>query len=253
MQIVSIINQKGGVAKTTTALNLAYGLYIRQKAKVLLIDTDSQTNLTFTMGATNSKYSLLDLLTNKDIDIKDSIQNINGIDFIRADKQLSNIDIYLKDTGKEYKLKEKIAPIKKNYDYIIIDTPPALNLITINSLVASSQALITSQADYYSLQGIRDIYDNMQSIKKYCNKDLKLNGILLTRYNERTNLTKQLTDLMEELAKELKTKVYKAKIRESIIVKESQAVRQNIFEYSKNSNVAMDYMDFIKEYIKGEK
>lgn len=252
MEIVSIINQKGGVAKTTTALNLAYGLYIRKKAKVLLIDTDSQTNLTFTMGATGSKYSLLDLLTNKDIDVKDTIQTINGIDFIRADKQLSNIDSYLKGAGKEFRLKEILAPLKKNYDYIIIDTPPALNLITINSLVASSQAIITSQADYYSLQGINDIYDNIESINKYCNKDLKLNGILLTRYNERTNLTKQLTDLMEELAKKLKTKVYKAKIRESIIVKESQAVRQNIFDYSKNSNVAMDYMDFIKEYIKGE-
>lgn len=253
MEIVSIINQKGGVAKTTTALNLAYGLYTRNKAKVLLLDLDSQENLTFTMGATDTDYSILDLMINNKLNIKDAITNIKGIDFIRADKQLSNIEMVLKQTGKEYKLKEILEPIKKNYDYIIIDTPPALNILTVNSLVASSQALIASQADYYSLQGINDINENIQSIIKYCNKDLKLIGILLTRYNERTNLTKQLTDLMQSLASKLKTKVFKTKIRESIIIKESQAVGQSIYEYAKNSNVAMDYMDFIKEYIKGGK
>ena len=106
MEIVSIINQKGGVAKTTTALNLAYGLYTRNKAKVLLLDLDSQENLTFTMGATDTDYSILDLMINNKLNIKDAITNIKGIDFIRADKQLSNIEMVLKQTGKEYKLKE---------------------------------------------------------------------------------------------------------------------------------------------------
>lgn len=249
MKVITVINQKGGVGKTTTAQSLGAGLQKRGK-KVLLIDLDPQTNLTFTVLGNIPSKSIFDVLA-KEEDIKECIHEKNGTEIIGASPELVIMDSFLKDTGKEYKLQEALRELKEEYDYIIIDTPPALNILTVNALTTSHKAIITAQADIYSLQGIGQLAKNIETVKKYCNKDLTIEGILLTRYNKRSLLTKGMTENIEKMAESIGTKVFDTKIRECIAVKEAQATGQNIFDYSKNSNATQDYNDFIEEVLKG--
>lgn len=248
MKVITIINQKGGVAKTTTSQNLSYAL-VKKGYKVLAIDLDSQQNLSYITKASNNYKSIFEVLSN-DADINETIQTIDNLDFIRASEKLSIIDTVLFKTGKEYKLKEKIAKIKNKYDYIIIDTAPALNILTINALVASNEIVITALADILSLQGITNLIETIEPIKQYCNNSLQIKGILLTKYNERLSLNKELLQSFESVAKANNTKIFKTKIRESIAVRESQANRQPIIYYAKNNNASIDYDNFTKEFLK---
>lgn len=250
MKIITVINQKGGVAKTTTSHNLSYCLS-KKGHKVLLIDLDSQENLTYITKASKEYKSIYEVL-NKEIDtnINETIQHSTGADIIRADRKLSIIDNVLNETGKEYKLKEKLKEIKSKYDYIIIDTAPALNILTINALVASNEIIITALADILSLQGIEHLIKTIAPVKQYCNSKLKIKGILLTKYNERLSLNKEIQEHFKELASKYKTKLFDTKIRESVLIRESQANRQSIFEYAGNSKVAFDYEAFTKEFLK---
>ena len=248
MKVITIINQKGGVAKTTTSQNLSYSL-VKKGYKVLAIDLDSQQNLSYITKASNNYKSIFEVLSN-DADINETIQTIDNLDFIRASEKLSIIDTVLFKTGKEYKLKEKIAKIKNKYDYIIIDTAPALNILTINALVASNEIVITALADILSLQGITNLIETIAPIKQYCNNSLQIKGILLTKYNDRLSLNKELLQSFESVAKANNTKIFKTKIRESIAVRESQANRQPIIYYAKNNNASIDYDNFTKEFLK---
>lgn len=248
MKVITIINQKGGVAKTTTSQNLSYSL-VKKGYKVLAIDLDSQQNLSYITKASNNYKSIFEVLSN-DADINEVIQTIDNLDFIRASEKLSIIDTVLFKTGKEYKLKEKIAKIKNKYDYIIIDTAPALNILTINALVASNEIVITALADILSLQGITNLIETIAPIKQYCNNSLQIKGILLTKYNDRLSLNKELLQSFESVAKANNTKIFKTKIRESIAVRESQANRQPIIYYAKNNNASIDYDNFTKEFLK---
>lgn len=248
MKVITIINQKGGVAKTTTSQNLSYSL-VKKGYKVLAIDLDSQQNLSYITKASNNYKSIFEVLSN-DADINEVIQPIDNLDFIRASEKLSIIDTVLFKTGKEYKLKEKIAKIKNKYDYIIIDTAPALNILTINALVASNEIVITALADILSLQGITNLIETIEPIKQYCNNSLQIKGILLTKYNDRLSLNKELLQSFESVAKTNNTKIFKTKIRESIAVRESQANRQPIIYYAKNNNASIDYDNFTKEFLK---
>lgn len=248
MKVITIINQKGGVAKTTTSQNLSYSL-VKKGYKVLAIDLDSQQNLSYVIKASIDYKSIYEVLSNK-ADINETIQTIDKLDFIKASENLSIIDTVLYSTGKEYKLKEKLQELKNKYDYIIIDTAPALNILTINALVASNELIITALADILSLQGIANLIETIKPIKQYCNANLKIKGILLTKYNERLSLNKELLQSFESLAKANKTKIFKTKIRESIAVRESQANRQPIIYYAKNNNASIDYENFTKEFLK---
>lgn len=248
-KIVSIVNQKGGVGKTTTASTFAIGL-AKRKYKVLLIDIDGQGNLTSVMKA-QGKVGILEVLTDE-VKIKNAIQQTEYCDFLMANGNLAHADKLMANYGKDHKLKEALEDVLNKYDYIVIDNPPALNILTINSLVASNEIIITAQADIFSFQGVALLTDTVNAVIKYTNKNLKIAGILLTRYNSRSVLTRDLTNKMEEMAKNLKTKVYKTKIRESIAIKEAQVNKEDIFTYSPKSNVAVDYNNFIEEYLKGE-
>lgn len=245
MEVITIINHKGGVGKTTTAQSLAAGLQKRGK-EVLLIDLDAQTNLTFAVLKEIPEKSILNALEGK-TNINECIYSIGNIDIVPASPSLVIADNYLQGQNKEFKIKEKIKDLKKTYDYIIIDTPPAINLLTINALAMSNRAIITAQADIYSLQGIKNLYENIKTVKEYCNNSLKIAGILLTRYSGRSILTRDMTTNMEKIANSIGTKVFNTKIRECIAIKEAQAVGVNIFDYAKNSNAAKDYNDFITE------
>jgi len=249
IEIIAIINQKGGVGKTTTALALGAGLSLKG-FKVLFIDMDAQANLTYTIGADHSGLTTIDLLT-KTIKAKQIIQHTEQGDIIPASPALSGADTVITDVGKEYRLKEALEPLKGDYDYIIIDTPPALGILTVNALTACKWVVIPAQADVFSLQGIGQLHETIQAVRHYCNPGLTVRGILLTRYSPRAILSRDIADLIEQAAEQLQTKLFKATIREGIAIKEAQASQKNLFSYAPKSNVAADYTAFIDELTGG--
>ena len=245
-QIISIANQKGGVGKSTTAN--ALGAYLFHKGfKVLYVDMDAQGNLSYSMGASNKAISSLEVLTGTATAKEAIVQTAQG-DLIPASPALSSADALLKDTGREYKLREALEPILGDYDYIILDTPPAIGTLTINALTACN-SVVPAQADIYSLQGIGQLVQTVQTVKRYCNRDIAIKGLLITRYNARALLTKDMTELLEDTANHLQTKLYTTKIRECIALKEAQASQQDIFTYSPKSNATEDYTAFVEEVL----
>lgn len=247
--IIAVVNQKGGVAKSTTAQNVGHCLMAKGN-DVLYIDLDAQGNLSYTLKANTDGYNVLGALERPETAVKE-IQKTDLADILPSTPALSGADSILTAVGKEYKLKECIAQIERscNYDYIIIDTPPALSILTINALTASQFVVIPAQADIYSLQGITQLKSTIDVVKKYTNPNLKVLGIALTRYNARATLTKELTSMVKETAKELNTVVFKTVIRENVAIKESQAVRQNLLKYAPKSNGAIDYKELTDEII----
>lgn len=247
IKTIAIINQKGGVGKSTTALCVGAGLSLKG-FKVLYIDLDAQGNLTYTLGADINGLTALDILT-KQATAEQTIQRTAQGDVIAASPSLAGADTLITAVGKEYRLKEALEPIKEKYDYIIIDTPPALSVLTINALTACTGVIIPAQADIYSLQGISQLNNTIQTVKQYCNPSLEVMGIVLTRYSARAILSREVAEMIEQTAANLNTKLYKATIRENISVKEAQASQQNIFEYAPKSNAAADYSALVDEII----
>lgn len=249
-EIFAVINQKGGVGKSTTAAALGAGLTLKGY-HVLYIDLDAQGNLTFSMGAGASALSALEILTGT-ASASDAIRHTDMGDIIPASPALAGADNLITATGKEYRLKEALEPILGVYDYIVIDTPPALGILTVNALTACTGAIIPAQADVYSLQGIAMLGQTIDTVRKYCNRDLTVKGILLTRYNSRAVLSRDMADLIAQTAQQLKSKLYQTKIRECTALKEAQAVQQDIFSYAPRSNAAADYKALVAEILKEE-
>lgn len=245
-EIIAVINQKGGVGKSTTVFALGEGLILKGY-KVLFIDLDAQGNLSYAMKSNNEYGNSFDIL-NGDLE-NNFIQSTDSGDLICSSPKLATADISLTSTGKEYKLKESLNSFVNTYDYIIIDTPPALGILTINALTAATSVIIPAQTDIYSIQGIGQLYKTIQAVKRYTNSNLKIKGILLTRYNSRSVLSRELKQMIENTAKELETIVFNTKIREGIAIKESQAMRKGIFEYAPKSNPAQDYQLFVNEIL----
>ena len=197
IKIISVINQKGGVGKSTTAQALSSGLHLKKNKKILLVDFDPQCNTTYSTQIDDSQPSIYEALTSN-VDINEIIQRTKQYDFIPAGRLLTNLDMEFSTTGKEYKLKEILDPLKEKYHYIIIDTPPTLGLLTVNALTTSDSVIIPAQADIYSLQGIGQLYETIKTVKEYCNQNLKIHGILLTRHNKRTILSRDLVKLLKD-------------------------------------------------------
>ena len=250
MEIISIALQKGGTAKTTTAHNLGAGLF-KMGYRVLYIDLDGQGSLSYTLNTKAQNRGIYEALKGI-VDIKKTIHRTEQGDIIPATGNLAGIDGELTATGKEYRLKELLEPIKKNYDYIIIDTPPALGILTVNALTVSDSLIIPLQADIFSLQGVGQLYSTIQAIQRYTNPQLEIKGLLINRYNARSILTRDLTATIKDTAKSLNTKVFNTKIRECIAVKEAQTQQANIFDYAPNSNAAKDYNNFILEVLNND-
>lgn len=247
--IITITNQKGGIGKSTTAHNIGAGLALKGK-KTLLIDLDPQGNLSMSCGISEPAMTVYSILTGK-APAKQVIKPVKkNLDIIPASLNLSTADLELTDVGKEYKLAEAIEPVRGDYDYIVIDTPPALGILSVNALTIAHRVIIPAQADVFSLEAIRQLYSTIEAIQRYTNKELRIGGILLTRYNNRNILTQNLTEVLQKTAKQLDTKVFKSTIRETVAIREAQAKKQDIFAYAKSSGIANDYMGLVMEIMK---
>ena len=250
MKIISIANQKGGVGKTTTASALIAGLANRDY-KVLGIDFDPQGNLSDSFGAEMYQKPTVYELLKGEYSFAESIQNFRGFDIIPSNIMLAGCEQELSQTGKEHRLKETIAPHAKNYDYIIIDCPPSLGILTINAFTFAEEIIVPTTAGIFAANGIQQLNNTVKNVKKYCNPNVKIAGILLTRFNPKTNLNKQIKELTQQLGSHIDAPVYSTFIRNGIAAEEAQATRTDIFTYSDKSTVAQDYKAFIDEYLQG--
>lgn len=249
-EIITLANRRGGVGKTATAHALGAGLS-KRGYKVLFIDLDSQCNLTYDLSTKTVERSSLDVLLGECSASEAVVSTALG-DLIPASPSLAGADKKVDDTGKEYRLKEALQPIKKKYDYIIIDTPPALGILTVNALTASDKVVITAQGEIHSLQGIDQLYNTIEAVRHFTNKKLKIEGILLTRYVARSIISKDMRDNIEAIAREIETKVF-TPIRECSAVKEAQATQTDIFTYSPRCNASKDYGLFVEDILSNKK
>lgn len=246
-EIVAVLNQKGGVGKSTTAAALAGGLS-GKGYKVLSVDLDPQGNLSYHMGAQNSERTIMEVLLGTST-ARETIVNTGQGAIIAASSALAGADAVISETGKEYRLSEALEPIRTAYDFIVLDTPPALGILSVNALTAANRVIIPAQADAFSLQGISQLAQTISAVRRYCNQSLVIDGILLTRYNSRSILSRDMADLMRTAAEQLGTKIYKTVIRECVALREAQAVQQSIYNYSPKSNGAVDYIGVVDEFL----
>lgn len=247
-RIISISNHKGGVGKTTSAINIGAGLNLLKK-KVLLIDLDPQANLTQSLGLTNQERNIYGAL--KGEYKLEPITILKGLDIIPSTLDLSGAEIELSsEPGREYILKELIEPLRSSYDFIIIDSPPSLGLLTINSFTASDEILIPLQAQYLALQGLAKLVEVVDKIKGRLNKELKVGGVFITQYDSRKVLNR---DVVETIQAHFKDQVFKTKIRDNVALAEAPAQGLDIFRYNSKTNGAEDYLALSKEVLKRSK
>ena len=241
-KVIAISNHKGGVGKTTSAINIGAGLNKLGK-KVLLIDLDPQANLSQSLGIIEPERTIYGALRGE---YKlEPIEVVKGLDVVASTLDLSGAEVELSgEAGREYILKELIDPIRVSYDYIIIDSPPSLGLLTINAFTASDQIFIPLQAQYLALQGLAKLIEVVDKIQKRLNKDLKLGGVFITQYDNRKVLNR---DVVETIENHFKDKVFKTKIRDNIALAEAPAQGVDIFRYNSKSYGAEDYLNLSKE------
>ncbi len=256
MKVYVIATQKGGTAKTSTATAMAS--ILRSKGKrVLLIDADSQGNASDTYRAKiEGAPTLYDvLLEDKEnrIPMSKAIQHVEAGDIIASDPLLRKGDqVLYGDTDGIYRLQDAMKQTKDDYDYVIIDTAPFLNAILYNCLIAGDGVIIPVTTDRYGLVGLFPLAEAIEAIQNRQNTGLKIAGLLLVKYNPRINLSKDVTELLEETAKKIGTKVFKTRIRESVKAREAQAERLPLIKYASSCNTERDYEDFIDELMEEE-
>ena len=248
MQIIAILNRKGGVGKTATVHALGAALMQRKK-KVLFIDADGQSNLTLSLNAREDAKGLSDVFHEK-CTIKEAIQKTEGGYIIPGNEELQTLDVTLVVEKKANYLKQALKDLDNMFDYCIIDTPAALGMITINCLAAADKVIIPAQADIYSVQGLNRLLGTIQDLKTLKGIDVNVSGVLLTRFNPRTVISKQLSEDLEGLTRHYKTKVFKARIPECNAIREAAMMQEDIFSYAPGSKAAEEYMNFVNEFLK---
>lgn len=247
-RIIAIVNQKGGVGKTTTAINLAAALFIKGKHS-LLVDMDPQASLSASLGIRNAAPTAYDIMTGHTT-AQEAVISCAGYDVIPAGPQLVGADLELAATaGREYILREKLDPLASGYDYIFIDCPPGLGLLTLNALTASGEVFIPLQAEYLALDGMARLLETVDLVRRRLNQRLKVSGIIITRYDQRRRLNR---DIIETIKNHFPGIVFEQPIRENISLAEAPSYGQHIFEYQKSSTGAADYSALADEILSRE-
>lgn len=248
-KVISVANQKGGVGKTTTTVTLC-AILAKKGKKVLLIDADPQGNATSGLGVTKDvELSLYDVLVGE-TPIEDTIQptNIKNLKVCPSNINLAGAEVELVSMmSREQRLKEKLEEAREKFDFILIDCPPSLGLITLNSFTASDSILIPVQCEYYALEGLGQLINTINLVKKHLNKSLALEGALLTMYDARTNLSNQV---VKEVKKYFNDKVYKTVIPRNVRLSEAPSYGMPITLFDPHSKGAKSYEKFAKEFIK---
>ena len=252
MKILSIVNQKGGVGKTTTTINLSACLF-KMKRKVLLIDLDPQSNATRGSGleAGSLKYNINDVLLDR-AQLEDVIVNsqYDGYDILPSTPDLTESEVSLvAREEREYILKNKLASVSKNYDYILMDCPPSLNILTVNSLVSATGVVIPVQCEFFALQGLSELINTITQIQVTSNAKLKIEGIVRTMFDSRNNLS---NDVSAQLKEYFPNELYKTKIPRNIRVAEAPSHGKSILEYDGLSKGSLSYYSLAGEIIKDE-
>ncbi|WP_036604983.1 ParA family protein [Paenibacillus assamensis] len=248
-KIIAITNQKGGVGKTTTTVNLGAGLAILGK-RVLLVDIDPQGNTTSGVGVNKADVAncIYDVIIN-DIHPQEAVlkTNVEGMDILPATIQLAGAEIELVPTiSREVRLKKSLQLVSHQYDYILIDCPPSLGILTINSLTAAQSVIIPIQCEYYALEGLSQLLNTVRLVQKHLNTALQIEGVLLTMLDARTNLGLQV---IEEVKKYFQAKVYQTIIPRNVRLSEAPSHGQSIMTYDSRSKGAEVYLELAKEVI----
>lgn len=252
-KVIAIANQKGGVGKTTTTVNLAAALGEKGK-KLLLVDADPQGNATSGLGINKRSItkSTYDLLTN-DLSIQELIihTEFKNVDIVPASIGLAGAELELvEEKGRESKLKKGLLPVRYEYDYILIDCPPSLGLLTLNALIAADTVLVPAQCEYFALEGLSQLISTVRTVKRMYNTGLDIEGVLLTMYDGRLNLTMQVVD---EIKKYFPRKVYKAVVPRNVRISEAPSYGQPVLYYDKNSNGSKAYRELALEILEQNK
>jgi chromosome partitioning protein len=253
-RIITFANNKGGTGKTTTCLNIGVGL-ANQKKKVLLIDLDGQANLTSSLGITEDQTldnSVSELLLGK-VNINNCIRPLDKLDIIPSNTELNDIEPIINNkVAREKILKNRLKDLQKEYDYILIDTPPALNVIVYNSLVASTEVFIVMQPEVLALNGVAELTRAINDItaEDELNPNLFISGVIINDYDRRKNINKVVYDNLKAIFKD---KVFNTIIGTSTAIIETSAYHTDIYNYAPNSNASEDYTNLVNEIIKQEK
>lgn len=244
MKTISIMNHKGGTGKTTSSINIGAGL-AKKGLKVLLLDIDSQANLTEGLGIADPEESVYDSIReNKKLPVLNISENLDlvpsSIDLLGAEMEI------VSKIGREQILNKLLKPLKQNYDYILIDCPPSVGLLTVNAMVASDTILLPLQGEYFAYKGVDRLLGIVQEVRENLNEQLDIGGVFITQINTQRILTKTIVD---KLTEDLQDKVFDSKIRINVALAEAQLQGQSIFDYAPKSNGAKDYELLVEEII----
>jgi len=253
-KVIVCTNQKGGVAKTTSVVAMSC-ILAKRGYRVLCVDADPQSNLSYSLSSytkeedkARSLYGAFRAIQNKSCDAKGFINKGDWCDIIPSNLYLASADNEFNHIGKEYMLKEIIGYISEEYDFILVDTPPSLGIMSINALAAADYIVIVAGADVYTYQGIGQLNETIENTKKYANKRLKVVGILVTKY-ESTKFGKEIEKLLEGASKNMRTRPFGVKIRKSIKIAEAVNLQEDITKYAPKAKATLDYIAFVDELL----
>ena len=244
MRIITIINQKGGTGKTTITMNLGVALALMGK-KILLIDFDPQANLTYSFGIRNPKNTIVEVLQGKQT-IQTILVKKEGLDIAPSSSLLADLEVsIINKIGREQLLQDRLKGLKE-YDYVFIDSPPSLSILTINALTTAGEVLIPLQMEILSLQGLTQLLKTIDEVKNVLNKKLRITGVVVSMYDGRRRLS---SEILNEIKNNLKEKVFNSLIRICVKIAEAPSFAKRVLSYAPSSEGAIDYKNLAKEFL----